>query len=135
MGNVELGTRLVGETVVVTDVGVEATDVGAEVTDVVSNELGVVFAGVAVGPGVTAARGVMVAPAARAGPSTTTDSTATVHSTAATRGRCTPEEPPRRLEWQKIPTTFRLPRPVPSVTRPLVMAETTGCPVRWPQSS
>jgi hypothetical protein len=132
-GDVGLGARLVGDELVddgetdgETDVapaeGV-ATDVVAGVTDVSPAGLGDVLPGVAATGGVSAVKGVVVTSAAMAGHSPTMTSTAAAHTTAARRGRCIREEPPGRLGWRRIPQV------VPSVTRLLVMAETTGCPL------
>ncbi len=134
--DVGLGGRLVadelvddGATDVETDVEADValvegvvTDVVADVADVSAAGVGV-LAGVAATGAVSAVKRVVVPSAARAGHSPTTTSTAAAHSTAATRGRCTRVEPPWRLEWPRIPQV------VPSVTRLLVMAETTGCPL------
>jgi hypothetical protein len=132
--DVGLGARLVGdelvddgETDVETDVGTDVALVEDVVTDVVAGVTDVSAAGVGELPGVaatgavSAAKRVAVPSAARAGHSPTTTSTAAAHSTAATRGRCTRVEPRGRLGWPRIPQV------VPSVTRLLVMAETTGC--------
>lgn len=139
--DVGLGGRLVadelvddGATDVETDVDADVetdvalvegvvTDVVAGATEVSAAGLGEMLPGVAATGAVSAVKRVVVPSAARAGHSPTTTSTAAAHSTAATRGRCTRVEPPWRLEWPRIPQV------VPSVTRLLVMAETTGCPL------